>query len=384
MSHRLTGMFSGRVGRVSSVTAVVVALVVFTMLSEGLRGYQADLSVLVIPGERAKAPVRDIVENVSYLSRTSKFQAAFFQDAESVPGLMASADVSEMSGDEMKASFESMISIMPGATGSMLSVRAFAADPDDAKALARTSALSLFRYASRYYDAETEADFRIVEGPSVSARLPNGFLLFSGSVAIGAIVAGILAVLWSVIPGVFRPVIRRTMPLPGGSPFGADIFQPKRPISPLLSETDIRVGPGEEPTIDEPVSPSDSVPAEDPFFEPRPVRSGSVGNETVRSDSDSEPTMKKAPAPPDIPTYSDEEERFLKEFSFETVEGDDTETTESGPETATAKPEPTVTPSVSEDTAVVSSDMEPSREEHEHPAPSKSDYQRRLNELLRG
>jgi capsular polysaccharide biosynthesis protein len=381
--------FWGRYGGIFTGTVLFVALVSFIALSEGNRGYQADLSVLVIPGEKATASSKDIVENVVFLSRTAKFRELFFKDSESVPGLMATADVTEMSGDAMRASFQSMISITPIGTGSMISVRALANDPDDAKDIARTSALALFRYASAYYDVDGEADFRIVDGPSVASRLPNGFLLFFGSVAIGIAVTGAIFFISSAMRNLPAMNGRRKMPLPG-NPFSADIFEPKRPVSPLLSDSAPQEMPVIEPGMTE-VSEKPNEPTaalnDDAFFEPEPAartESSRRSNVTVPK-SAPVTAAKQAPAPMDIPTYSEEEERFLKEFTFEEFEGDG----KSHDETGDADAEEAVMPMVVEESVTSvseessQSEVLPSAEEN-HPSPTKSDYQRRLNELLRG
>lgn len=381
--------FLGRYGGTFTGTVLFIALVSFIALSEGNRGYQADLSVLVIPGEKATASSKDIVENVVFLSRTAKFREFFFKDSESVPGLMATADVTEMSGDAMRASFESMISITPTGTGSMISVRAFANDPDDAKDIARTSALALFRYASAYYDVDGEADFRIVDGPTVLSRLPNGFLLFFGSVAIGIAVTGAIFFIISAIRNLSAGRGGRKMPLQG-NPFSADIFEPKRPVSPLLSDSDTQ----EKTVIESGMTASSEmqdVPTttlkDDAFFEPEPaVRVESTRSSDIPVLKTAPVTaVKQAPAPMDIPTYSEEEERFLKEFTFEEFEGDGKSHDESGDTDAGE----IVSPVTVEETTTPVSDVPsrsetPSEVEEHHPSPTKSDYQRRLNELLRG
>ncbi len=381
--------FWGRYGGTFTGTVLFITLASFIALSEGNRGYQADLSVLVIPGEKATASSKEIVENVVFLSRTAKFRELFFKDSESVPGLMATADVTELSGDAMRASFESMISIAPTGTGSTISVRAFADDPDDAKDIARTAALALFRYASAYYDVDGEADFRIVDGPSVSSRLPNGFLLFFGSVAIGIAVTGAIFFISSAIRNLPAMSGRRKMPLPI-NPFSADIFEPKRPVSPLLSDS----APQEMPVIDSgmtEVSEKIDEPAmalkDDAFFEPEPAMRV---ESTRRSDlpvpkSAPVTAVKQAPAPMDIPTYSEEEERFLKEFTFEEFEGDGKSLDGTGDTDVTEAVAPAAVEATTESVLEVPSRSEelPSVEEN-HPSPTKSDYQRRLNELLRG
>ncbi len=377
----------GRMGtsRAFLAIAVLVSFSAFIVSSEISRGYRADVDVLVIPGGQA-IPAAEIVANVVFLSETTGFRSVFFDEVGSIPGLMALEDMDDLTGAAKRDLFESMISVSR-ASGSIFSVRSIAEDPDDAKAIARSAALSLFRYASRYYDVEEEADFRIVDGPIVSARSPNVVLSLLGSIAFGFAFSGLMFFSRSAITGILTTASRPKMPLPG-NPFAADIFKPKRPVSPLLEpETPEAVAAISEqrPTIegnDRKEMIPDAVTGPDSFFEPAPAPGVTAGPAAPSAASSDVPAsgMKKAPAPLDVPIYSEEEERFLKEFSFEEfTEGDDTRvgSVVSEPVSETEAEEPPVAAApvnlpIGEPDVV------------DHPAPSKSDYQRRLNELLRG
>jgi capsular polysaccharide biosynthesis protein len=393
MPHRFRGAFDGNKGRAFVAMAVFVSFVSFVAFSGGNRGYEANLSVLVMPGTMSSSVSKDVIENIVLLSRTTEFRTMFFQDAESVPGLMVTEDVSDMSGDMMKKSFDSMVTITPTGTGSMIMVRAYAENQDDAKNIARTSALALFRFASRYYDVEREVDFRIIDGPSVAASLPNRFLLIFGSAAVGIAVTGILFVFYVSAKRDFMSFDRRKMPLPN-NPFGAEMFQPKRPVASLLSESiseesSDHVNEARIHSVEASVLETEDVPVNDTFFEPEPAKRVNVSDQGASVDVKNPifPMPKQAPAPLDIPTYSEEEEQFLKEFTFEEFEDGSTAHEERADRVVESQ---AVVPTTAEEAPAATTTVAgvPTTEEllskEPHSAPTKSDYQRRLNELLRG
>jgi len=393
-SHRLGGLFSGNRGRAFAVTALFVSLVSAVALSEGLRGYRADLSLLVIPGKRMAPSTVEVMNDVVFLSKTPAFRSVFFRDAESLPALMTMDSADDLSDDAKRKVFDSMLSVSASSgKESILTVRATAGDPQDAKDIARVAALSLSRYASRYYDVEATADFRIVDGPSVSARMPNGPVLIAESAGLGIVFSSILFLLFSVVPGSLSYLDRRRMSL-SVIPFSADIFQPKRPVSPILSDTvpaDIADRETEfpgadaesDPTIPEPAMPSREA---DRFFDPAPSVVVETSSETPSSSaSGTVPAGKKAPAPLDIPTFSEEEARFLKEFTFEATS--DTEEDSGGANMPVVPSVPamkTVPDEVSGVVPAVPTEETQPSEGEERIIPSRADYQRRLNELLRG
>ncbi|HWQ60114.1 MAG TPA: hypothetical protein VN420_03125 [Candidatus Fimivivens sp.] len=332
------------------LVATAAAFVSFLMLSRMLHGYTAECSVLVIPGVHAM-PSTDLVNDVVFLSRTSGFREQLFQDAG--PYIKGDPDILTRNG--RAELLDSGLSVSASATPNVISVRATADDPLDAGKLARTASLSLFRYVSRYYDIREKADFRIVDGPLVTRRSLSVLSRLSLSVAIGIAISTMLSVLVALVGRFSRYSVlpdrsRTAIPL---NPFGADIFRPKRPVSPILSEV---VLTEKEPTREQ-----------DSFFEPEPTT-----REVVNVFEG-----KKAPAPLDIPTYSEEEARFLKEFSFEST--DESEDHDS----ATVSDD---TDTVRQKADAVATAVEEAKHENipEHETPSQAEFRRRLNELLQG
>jgi len=312
-----------------AVFVSVSTIVFFSYFGGGDRTFRSEVSVLAIPGSDASLSPDEIAESVVFLSGTEGFRSALFSDMGSVPGLVTRIVPERLSDEEGRDVFGNMLSVSRSRTDGIFSMTASADDPDDAALISRIAALSLFRYVSGYYDIRRQADFRIVDGPSTETSASGA--VFAAMVGIGA---GALSVILSVL---FVSVTDRMFRLRSETvrtkPFAAEMFQPKRPVSTILSE-----------------------PVEDDDFPETP--SDDAG--TVIS-----VPMKQAPAPADVPSFSDEEERFLSEFSFEDpTAGDDD-----------AEADPDATP------------VEPSELEtvsDEPLSPTDEEYRRRLNELLRG
>ncbi len=387
-SHNPEVTFPNRKRRVLAVLAFVTVMA-FAAISIGFRGYQSTVSVLVIPRAKSVSTTSEIVDNVVFLSQTSAFHTFFFQTTESVPGLMSLSSHDELSGTATEKLFDSMVSVSSAKRGGIISVHAFRSDPDDAKSVAHAAALSLFRYASKYYDVKEEVDFRIVDGPTVSARLPDGLTLLFGLVVLCGAVAFVISPFLSLLSRGRSLFEQRKMSL-SAMPFSADMFKPKRPASTLLSgsvesgafdresentdtDTDIDTDADTDiVTVVEPETEIDTTVTEtDSFFEPVPP----VKTAEAARTSETVPVWKKAPAPLDIPTFSEEEARFLKEFAFEPVEEESGSDHADAPIVETAPTGPSASAEIPETQADAA---------NVPAAPTRSEYQRRLNELLRG
>jgi len=323
---------AGRKRAFLAVFVSVATIVFFAYFGGGERTFRSEVSVLAIPGSDASLSPDEIAESVVFLSGTEGFRAALFSDMGPVPGLVTRIVPERLSDEEGRDVFGSMLSVSRSRTDGIFSVTASADDPDDAALISRIAALSLFRYVSGYYDIRRQADFRIVDGPSTTASASGA--VFAVMVGIGA---GVLSVILSVL---FVSVADRMFRLRSETvrtkPFAAEMFQPKRPVSTILSE-----------------------PVEDDEFSETPSDKADTAVSVP-----SAPT-KQAPAPADVPSFSDEEERFLNEFSFEDpTAGDDV-----------AEADPDATPAKPSETETVSD---------EPLSPTDEEYRRRLNELLRG
>lgn len=335
---RFDGFFSGKKTGVFLAVFSLAGILSFLILSGGHRTFRAERFVLAIPGSDASLSSGEIARNAVFLAGTDGFRTAFFSDMEAVPGFMAANEPSELSGDARREAFDGMFSFSLSGTDGVFFVRASADDPDDAAVLSGHASLSLFRYVSRYYDIRRQADFRIVDGPSVSVTTTGAFGLALAGCVIGFLVA-LAAVL--LMNGAERMRRIRFGDVRATLPFDADMFRPKRPVSTILSDSETE-GDDREEFVGEEILDDVSAPMA------------------------ATPSVKQAPAPADIPVFSEEEARFLEEFSFE--EGP-------SPEADVAEEEAASDP-------VTETAVDP--EASVHPSATDEEYRRRLNELLRG
>ena len=248
----------------------------------------------------------------------------------------------------------------------------FSSYPDDADAISQSASLSLSKYAARYYNIKEEADFRIVDGPTISAMRSGTPVRLAISAAVGVALAAIFSVLVSLLTAIASTMNTSSVTSSVGR-FSADMFLPKRPSTSLLSDavgTDIP---------DSVTVPHVAVPKES-ISEALPMAEESLPAEVFIQLSTGTATigLKKSTAPLDLPIYSEEEARFLQEFSFEPF----TEGTEEG-ETIEDASANAVAP-VAEPVAVSAEPSTDTVEAEALPSPTKEEYQRRLNQLLRG
>lgn len=204
--------------------------------------------------------------------------------------------------------------------------------------------LSLFRFVGQYYNVKEDIDFRIAGGPTTSSRISDKPLFALSSIALGTLSASVLFLALWAFPRLFA--------FSGGSHasrkpiIDAGVFEPSRPMSPYFDET----------PVDE---------------EPIPFPEGPFPDVAAPVDSHEEPSVthaRKSSAPMNLPALTDAEDRFLREFSFETSVGekDVDPLRETGPV----------------DIATPGSAAEPGRLQAGEP--TEEEYKRRLNELLRG
>jgi len=320
------------------LTALFATCTSAVMLADSFREYEAELSVLVIPVNEVSAEsIGEIVSNMEHFSQTDRFRSLFF-DA------LSEKDMADRISDSIRRdSLEGVVSLRAKKDGSVLLIRASGDDADDAKMISRQAALALFGLTGQYYDLKRDIDLRIMSGPTVSARISSPITFVSASIALGTMIALLFFFVLYKLPGMLsffeqgRQSVRKTL--------DATIFQPQMPTAPFLRDT-IETNREEAVAV---IAEHDSLSKEKPV---------AVTLSTHE---------RKSFAPSNLPTFSEEEERFLQEFSFEG---------------SLEKEEATEMKAaiVSSPAGVLPMPEEPSDEGE----PTEEEYKRRLNELLRG
>lgn len=338
-------------GRYFLLAAFFASLASAMILADSFRAYESETTALLLAkSDRAAALLRLTVENAEFLADTDTYRTRFFEELGDRSGAFE-----EFSASSRREAFDAMVSVVADDRGTVLRIRGYADDPDDAKEISRVAALSLFRFVGQYYDVKEDIDFRLA-GARVPAPVIRDIPSFVfSSVGLGVLSAGILFLtLWG-LPRVFslfggtsprRPVV------------DARVWEPMRPTSPYFDQ-----------------SPRDVDPLSFPVEEPMPVPSVSEPAPIVMSVPAPMPVPEKsfsahaktASAPLNLPALSEAEERFLREFSFE------------GPLEKEAANEIREASRIEPEVAAPAAETALPDEE-----PTEAEYKRRLNELIRG
>lgn len=323
------------------------------MLADLFRGYESEVLVLAIPRNEISADsLGEIVSNMTRLSATDPFRAEFFDALSGKIGMFDEVPVSMRAG--MAAE---ILSVRAEKGTSMLSIRGFSDDSDDAKTIARQAAFSLFGSTGRYYNLKEDIDLRIVTGPSVSARIIHPVLLVFFSIALGLVVTSAFFFVLFGLPELLSFFERRGRYAEGT--LDTKVFEPEMPTSPFLRDT-----------VETDREAAAAVIAEHETL-PSAVLERPVEPNVSDTDASAPRNGKKASAPANLPSLSEEEERFLREFSFD----------ESASEEPAAVTETAVSDMPMEVPSVASDSSESPVSDHE---PTEEEYKRRLNQLLRG
>jgi len=370
----------------------IFSMIAGFLLYPGFREWESEAHAVIIARSASSVPASDMASNLVAFSGTDSYLVVFSERlAEKAP---RGAD------DASRKYLSESLSVEKG-EGSMIIVRFRSDDPKRAKALAREAALSLFVFAGQYYNVKTEADFRIVGSVPERMVVSDRISLTGISACFGV---AITALLFLAVSGMRSFRFR-------GRSFSADpslldtaVFEPKRPFSVVpWSDLPLPVGQGESAVPDFSASEvGHPSPAETPHGFPNPQvtdparehetaipdvsdgREGSVDDASPETPSSPAPSSeRKAAAPSNLPgIFSEAEDRFLREFSFEPVseeEGEDDLGPVSGtsegvvPAEETSSPDGRVFPVADTEKPVEG-----------YPEPTEEEYRRRLNELLRG
>lgn len=325
-----------------ALTAVFAAFTSAVILADSFRDYESEVSVLVIPkSEVAAVSLGEIVANMGHITRTDAFRSEFFDALSAKNGAF-----DHLSASARGEAMEKMVSVRAEKKGSVISIRAVADDADDARMIGRQAALTLLGSVGRYYNLKEDIDLRVMNGPTASARVMSPVVFVLSSVVLGMTVAAAFFLALFGLPGAIAFFERRRR-FPSGT-LDAKVFEPELPISSVIRDT---VGADRE-TAAAVIAEHDAADIpEQPIPVGAPVPTPSVHG-------------KRGSAPSNLPSLSEAEERFLREFSFEgSLEQEDV--AEMKTALATPVPTPEVRPTA---------DHEPTEEE----------YKRRLNELLKG
>ena len=355
----------------------------FTSL-DTFRGYQAEMTVLVLPLGVSQTPSEQMVENIALLPTTVSFFDALLASDERLTEFSA---LDEQPVNTRALRWNEMLSVERQGGSGIITYTIEANTQEEAVMLARQMAQVLFQKVGTYYDIRSDVSLRLIEGPLVRASLTSPITWIIISIGIGVVLAMGLMLLGNLLRLAIGTPRRKTVSandditplsrpiettLPSIHP---DTFIPKKPTVFFSEESETRAR--EEKRAYNPylITPS-TQPATAPAKQSTPATETLKADQPVSLPTEELPKkivsplptpmfITKAEAPSNLPFI--DEATFLAQFSAATES--EPETNQSTPKTETLEPvnteqDVTTTPALPEE-------------------PTMEDYRRRLNELLK-
>lgn len=186
-----------------------------------LRGYQGEMSLLVLP----KADLaQGAAANLAALARETSFATLVYEAV----GAGIENPLIGRTPAERRAIWKEAVTVRVVGTSDVIRIASLGDDQDDALALAETVAAELVRTASRYYNQKTDLDIRIVADPVAIPSLSAWprFAMYS----IGT--AFFFTLLFFTVYGLIERIFpKRSVPQSGGGEYviSPETFKPQKP-----------------------------------------------------------------------------------------------------------------------------------------------------------
>lgn len=143
------------------VLAVILTVTFGLLLLSNFQTDKSDISVLIIPkSESASFQIDQIMENLTDITHRLSFYDRVLSDNPEIKD-----PFSGLSKDQRKEAWNKSFEIERLSGSTTLNISVFNADKAEASKIARQMALSLSEVAGRFYNIQTELEFRIIEGP---------------------------------------------------------------------------------------------------------------------------------------------------------------------------------------------------------------------------
>ncbi len=170
-------------------TAAFVSLDMF-------RGYQAEVSVLVLPTTESMNVADQMVENIAILPTTlSFFDALLASDNR----LTEFSSLDEESIDARSANWKNMLSVERHGESGVITYRIQTNNREEAMIFARQMTTVLFQKVGMYYDIRSDISIRLIESPVVRASISQPFFWIASSLMVGMLLALCVTLLFSLI-----------------------------------------------------------------------------------------------------------------------------------------------------------------------------------------
>ncbi len=384
-----------------SVLALFFVGVFGFVLLDRFRGYEAEVSLLVMPTSNQRAAADQVVENIAVLPSTLSFFDALLASDER---LAENSAFDEESAGARLAAWKRMLSVKRQGDSGVITYTVQAENQEEATLLARQMSTVLFQKIGTYYDIRTDVSLRLIQGPLVRSSLSAPFTWIVLSVGAGMLAALCVTALGSLFQSVFSGTSRRNHSHPGQAfasqyrepnntlhssenhlpSIHPNTFIPKKPnvlFSSEGRETNDGANPS-SPLVTRP-TPESTPKIQKPTLisEPAVRVTEPAKNDTERSPQSIMPqnSSAKASAPANLPFM--DEATFLAQFQG----GNASPEPMAEPVAKTQKTQeetPVQRPAADSKTTVPVLPTEVSQEEAAPAEPTAEEYRRRLNELL--
>lgn len=177
------------------VTCVFVTFASGLFWLDFFRGYQGEVTVLIITKPGMAETSQAVTDNAIALTGTLTFYDRLLADNDLIDDTFFG-----YAPDTRKALWQKTVSVKRQAESGALVIRAQGETPEQAKRLAKQTTETLFAMMSFYYDVKQEVDMRIIDGPLVFYALDNWWLFSATSVLSGMALTGLFFWFLRVVP----------------------------------------------------------------------------------------------------------------------------------------------------------------------------------------
>lgn len=157
--------------------AILVAAVIFSVGINSQKAYQSEIKILILPRSAVLAGTIDqIIENAQEIPRSLSFYDKLVE---------LNPDIEDgsfnMSDQKRKDAWNSRIEIKRIGRSGIISISALSNDQAQAETISNQVAKDLATVMGKYYNAETDLDMRVIDGPIVylisQAKIINWVLI---------------------------------------------------------------------------------------------------------------------------------------------------------------------------------------------------------------
>lgn len=187
------------------VLALILAITFFLVSAGSFQYYRTRISILFIPKSGVLSTHTPyVMENLVRLPRMLSFYERMLRDNGNLTD-----EFSGKSKDEKKKSWNKALDIKKDGGSSIINIQVTSKNRTQSVELTKQTVRTLFNTASFYYNIKSDADFRIIDGPTTAPALKYWLWLLPSSVLLGFIASFLLNAIFSLLIGVIKRLWQR-------------------------------------------------------------------------------------------------------------------------------------------------------------------------------